>query len=99
MHDPAYELLRITLPRTSVNKGERTKGQGGNRPPCMGRFGRTKKRVGGPFGRALAPSPVAIPATSWLRLAARPRLSRRVSYSEPQPKGPRTAGVYRRDPL
>jgi hypothetical protein len=43
MHDPAYELLRIPLPRTSVNKGERTKGQGGNRPPCMGRFGRTKK--------------------------------------------------------
>jgi hypothetical protein len=43
MHDPAYEHLRTPLPRTSVNKGERTKGQGGNRPPCMGRFGRTKK--------------------------------------------------------
>ena len=53
MHDPAYELLRIPLPRTSVNKGERTKGQGGNRPPCMGRFGRTKKGSG-PFGRAPA---------------------------------------------
>jgi hypothetical protein len=34
------------FPRTSVNKGERTKGQGGNRPPCMGRFGRTKKGSG-----------------------------------------------------
>jgi hypothetical protein len=43
MQDRGYELPRIPLPRTSVNKGERTKGQGGNRPPCMGRFGRTKK--------------------------------------------------------
>jgi hypothetical protein len=43
MQDRGYGLPRIPLPRTSVNKGERTKGQGGNRPPCMGRFGRTKK--------------------------------------------------------
>src|SRR5918994_929167 len=51
------------IPRTTVNKGERTKGQGGNRPPCMGQFGRTKKGSG-PFGRAPAPIPVAISAPS-----------------------------------
>src|ERR671910_818101 len=95
-----YELPRIPLPRTSVNKGEH---QGSRRkPPAVHGPVRTyEKRVGtlwkSPGPSPVAPSPVAIPATSWLRLAVGPRLSRPVSYSEPHPKGPRTAGVHTRD--